>query len=157
MDEYGSETSCALCADAEPNVRYGHYLDMAKGEDFDAIQRHLWEFFRSRKSFDAQDAKERIEGLMYWIREQVSAYTRKADPITGAKMPWWEARRQTILAMRQITVNMAKEADAAKAEREAARWGKPVNTAPTWTPTHVEAHDYIREPGDEEPEIAAAD
>ena len=113
--------TCAACGDADPEVRYAHYLTLARQLDFAGIETHLWQSLRERKGFDAEVARGVVEGLMAWVKDQVLSYANLLDEQTGAKLPWWEGRQQTILAMRDATELHAKEAEARQAARAQGR------------------------------------
>ena len=110
--------ACDACKADDPQVRYTHYLTLARQMDFDAIEAHLWQSARTRKRFDAEVAREHIHGVMAWVKDQVSGYSNIVDAQTGAKLPWWEGRRQTLLAVRVATEQQAKKRDAQQHARE---------------------------------------
>jgi hypothetical protein len=79
-------------------VRYLHLLDLARDHSFDAIELHLWAAFREGTKLDVERMRGYVADRMYWIRDQVLAYSGLVDRKTGAPLPWWEARRQAIAA-----------------------------------------------------------
>jgi hypothetical protein len=81
-------------------VRYLHLLDLARDHPFDAIELHLWAAFREGTTLDVERMRGYVADRMYWIRDQVRAYTGLVDRDTGASLPWWEARRQAIAAFK---------------------------------------------------------
>ena len=109
---------CTACLDAEPDIRYTHMLDLARNHDFDAVELHLWAAFREGTKLDADRMRSYIDDRMWWLKEQVHAYSGKVDACTGAPLPWWEGRRQTILAMRASTGMKLEAAAAAREVRD---------------------------------------
>ena len=140
--------TCAPCLDPDPQVRYTHYLALARQMDFDGVELHLWQSFRERTGFDAEVARSYITDLMYWVKDQVLSYSGIADEHTGAKLRWWEGREQTILALRRSTEAKAKEAEAVRAAREQGYAPRHVALAPL----HVPLATVLREPGEDEME-----
>lgn len=124
-DRYGDKDigtlpsdQCEACNADDPQVRYAHYLTLAREMDFDAIEAHLWQSFRGRKGFGAVRSRGYIADLMHWVKDQVLSHSNIVDEFTGATLPWWEGRKQVILAMRHATEQKAKAADAQRLARE---------------------------------------
>lgn len=142
----GMSPSCQPCLDPDPQVRYSHYLTLARQMDFDGIESHLWQTFRERKNFDHDRARDTIDGLMYWLKDQVLSFSNMVDSHTGAKLTWWEARHQVILALRRSTEQKAQAADAKRLAREQSRF--PRRPADTLLRMALDTTE-LREPGEE--------
>jgi hypothetical protein len=126
----GPDSTCPSCLDPDPNVRYGHLLILARTESFEAIERHSWENLR-RTKLETEDIRRYVEARLEWVRDQVTAYSGLVDPQTGAKLTWWEGRRQTIEAVRAATERMKREADTARQARDVRGFSRVQPTVPS--------------------------
>lgn len=105
--------ACPLCLAPEPDTRYHHFLDLARDLSFEHIELHLWAAMRNGTRLDPERIKGYVEDWMTWIKDQVQAYSHRVNEY-GVPLPWWEARRQVILAMRASTEQKRRQAEATR-------------------------------------------
>lgn len=126
IETHEPRETCAPCLDADPQIRYRHFLTLAQGHtshghcDFDAVSLHLWAAMRSKTKLDVDDMRRYVEERLAWVKDQVTSYSGIVDDRTGALLPWWDARRQRLTALRDAT-----DAQAQRAEDEREARGEP--------------------------------
>ena len=159
-DRYGDEdvgtlppAQCEACNADDPQVRHTHYLSLARHMDFDTLESHLWQSACASKKFDTDKARMAIGGIMAWVKDQVLSYNEIADEYTGGKLPWWEGRKQTILALRRSTEAKAQEADANHTAWEQGGIARHAALMPLYVPMGT----VLREPGEDEMDDAPED
>lgn len=92
--DFGADTFCSTCQDANPQVRYTHYLAIAKLDGLEGIKKHL----DNATSFQTSTK----QGVVQWVKDQMEMWAGLADSRTGAAIPWHEARQLAIKDLRNL-------------------------------------------------------
>ncbi|SRR6266446_4072374 len=134
---------CDLCLSPNPALRTDHHVRLLKNYNLDVLRDHLVAQYVTEREA-GKKRQDAVDAIMLWATNLIEQYSGMADPQTGAKMPWWQAR-QWLMDNRDATAASAytQAPDAYKQRNLPAGNLQPVVTRVT---AHLPA-----EPGDEDP------
>jgi len=88
---------CPLCADADPNVRHRHFLDIFRQGDADGLREHLTTQYVDLKPVEKR-RPDLVQDIVTWACAQREQWSGFVDPDTGAPLHWEAARAQAAQA-----------------------------------------------------------
>jgi len=137
------ESRCAACLLSDPQARTQHHLGWLKERGLDSFRDHMTMQLVTLRD-PGKKRQDAVDAIMLWASNLIDQYSGMADPTTGAKMPWWQAR-QWLMDNRDATAASAytQAPDTYKTQNPPAG-----NLAPAVQ--HVTSH-LRSEPGDDDP------
>ncbi len=141
---------CDRCLSPDPQARTAHHLQLLKNYNLDTLRDHLTAQYVTEREA-GKKRQDAVDAIMLWASNLIEQYSGMADPQTGAKMPWWQAR-QWLMDNRDATAASAynQAPDAYKQRHPPAGNLQPVVQRITAS-FSVMPQGVEHEPGDDDP------
>jgi hypothetical protein len=96
---------CEGCADADPQRRSVHQLELARMDGLDGLRDHLTEQYVTLR--DAERARpDVVSDICHWVATLMEQFSGMVDPTTGEPLSWWVAR-QYMMSQRDVIAHTA--------------------------------------------------